>query len=184
MFLLSMRANTSPSVSPSPLQQHQQRHSYWEEFSTNSKCLSQQQLPSPEGCWQECAVRNISLPPAVNLIMYCGKVILMIVCNTALEICGFGYVSFSSSEIPGFEPPGGVVSGNVFPNKPVTRRCLPPRGDREAVRSSLGISPKACLRTGSDILSKMGSSKSYPQPQILCKSPVRQQWGQRKSSKL
>lgn len=65
-----------------------------------------------------------------------------------------------------FELPEGMVSGNFFRNKPVTRRCIPPQGDREAVRSSLGISPKACLRMGSDILGKMGSSKSYPQPQI------------------
>lgn len=76
---------------------------------------------------------------------------------------------FLLKESLGFEPPEGVVSGNMFLNKPCTRRFIPPRGEREAVRSSLGISPKAFLRTGSDILSKMGSSKSYPSPRA-CES--------------
>ena len=48
-------------------------------------------------------------------------------------------------------------------------------GEREAVRRQLGISPKACLRTSSGILEKVGSSKSYPQPQVLPKAPQRQQ---------
>lgn len=68
----------------------------WKGFSTNSKCLIQQRLPSWKGPWQEYTSRNLSLLPTIILIKYCGKTTLMIVSNARLEICGFGYVSFSS----------------------------------------------------------------------------------------
>lgn len=130
MFLLPMRSNTSPSVLPLLSCTSKDAPA---KLGTNPKCLSQPQLPSPEGPWQECTIRNLSLPTAVILIKYCGKTVLMTVFNTALEIYGFGCVSFSSLGIPRFWATRRTASGNLFPNKPVTRRCILPQGEREVV---------------------------------------------------
>lgn len=72
------------------------------------------------------------------------------------------------------------TSGNLFLNKPVIRRCILPQQEREVVTGSLGISPKAYLRSGADILGKVRSSKSYPQP----RSCRRLTGGQMKSRQL
>lgn len=140
MFLLPMRSNTSPSVLL--LLSCTSKDAPTAKLGTNPKCLSQPQLPSPEGPWQECTVRNLSLPTAVILIKYCGKTALMTVFNTALEIYEFSCVSFSSLGIPRFWATRRTASGNLFPNKPVTRRCILPRGGREVVSSSWESPPR------------------------------------------